>query len=118
MNWAKLLYVICMVESSGNPNVEDGDGGLAVGMYQIHQQYVFDVNRIYNTSYTHDDCRDRSTAELIVIKYLRYWGARYQLNTGKEPTFEDYCRMNNGGCHFYKDRSETDYYWSKCKRFL
>ena len=35
MNWSAILFVIAMVESGANSNVKDGDGGLAVGMYQI-----------------------------------------------------------------------------------
>jgi hypothetical protein len=114
MNWAGLLFVIAMVESGGNPTPKDGDGGLAFGMYQIHSGYVEDVNRVYDTTYTHDDARDRETAELIVVRYLRYWANRYELNTGNKATAEDYFRLHNGGCHFWKKRHKTDGYAKKC----
>lgn len=115
MNWSTVLFIIAMVESGANSNVPDGDGGLAVGMYQIHQSYIDDVNRVYGTTYNHEDMRTRGKAEDVVIKYLNYWGSRYQLNTGKVPQVEDYCRMHNGGCHFYKKRHKTDEYWRKCR---
>tara|TARA_R100001510_G_C7550934_1_gene134773 strand:- start:85 stop:462 length:378 start_codon:yes stop_codon:yes gene_type:complete len=118
MNWASLLFVLAMVESSGNPHVRDGDGGLAKGMYQIHKSYLTDVNYIFGNNYTHEQMKDRRTAELVVVKYLHYWGYRYEFNTGLKPTIEDYCRMHNGGCHFYKKRHKTDNYWNKCKNII
>ena len=118
MNWAGLLFVIAMVESGGNPDVKDGDGGLAFGMYQIHSGYVQDVNRVYGTHYTHEDMRERKKAEDVVLKYLAYWGERYQINTGNPPTAEDYFRLHNGGCHFWKKRQLTDGYVRKCERII
>lgn len=118
MNWSAILFVIAMVESGANSNVKDGDGGLAVGMYQIHQSYVDDVNRVYGTEYTHEDMRTRSKAEDVVIKYLTYWGSRYQLNTGKVPMAEDYFRLHNGGCHFWKKKHKTDGYVKKCQKII
>lgn len=118
MNWAGILFVIAMVESGGNPNVKDGDGGLAFGMYQIHSGYVEDVNRVYGTTYTHNDMRQRKKAEDVVLKYLSYWGNRYQINTGNAPTAEDYFRLHNGGCHFWKKKHKTDGYIKKCKKVI
>ncbi len=115
MNWAGILFVIAMVESGANPNVKDGDGGLAFGMYQIHSGYVEDVNRVYGTTYTHNDMRQRKKAEDVVLKYLSYWGNRYQINTGNAPTVEDYFRLHNGGCHFWKKKHKTDGYVKKCE---
>jgi len=118
MNWSAILFVIAMVESGGNPNVKDGDNGQSWGMYQIQSGYIEDVNRVYKTNYTHEDARDRNKAELIVIKYLRYWGNRYELNTGKAPAAEDYFRLHNGGCHFYKKKHKTDNYVKKCLKVI
>lgn len=118
MNWAGLLFVIAMVESGGDPTPPDGDGGLAFGMYQIHSGYVEDVNRVYGTTYTHEDARNKETAELIVVRYLRYWANRYELNTGKVATAEDYFRLHNGGCHFWKKEHKTDGYWKKCQNVI
>ena len=118
MNWSAILFVIAMVESGGNPNVKDGDNGQSWGMYQIQSAYIEDVNRVYKTNYTHEDARDRNLAELIVVKYLRYWGNRYELNTGNAPTAEDYFRLHNGGCHFYKKKHKTDAYVKKCFKVI
>jgi hypothetical protein len=107
-----------MVESGGNPNVKDGDNGQSWGMYQIQSGYIEDVNRVYKTNYTHEDARDRNQAELIVVKYLRYWGNRYELNTGNAPAAEDYFRLHNGGCHFYKKKHKTDSYVKKCLKVI
>ena len=118
MNWSGLLFVIAMVESGGNPTPKDGDNGKAFGMYQIHSGYVQDVNRVYGTSYTHEDMRQRKKAEDVVLKYLAYWGERYQINTGNPPTAEDYFRLHNGGCHFWKKRHLTDGYVKKCEKVI
>lgn len=115
MNWAGLLFVIAMVESGGNLTPPDGDNGKAFGMYQIHAGYVQDVNRVYGTTYTHEDMRKREKAEDVVIKYLAYWGARYEINTGNQPTAEVYFRLHNGGCHFWKKSHKTNGYWKKCQ---
>jgi len=106
--------VIAMVESGGNPTPPDGKLG-EVGMYQILDVYVQDVNRIYNTNYTKEQCRDTRIAEEVVVKYLRYWSHRYELNTGERADAEDYFRLHNGGCHFWKKEQKTDGYWKKCQ---
>jgi hypothetical protein len=118
MNWSAILFVIAMVESGGNPNVKDGDNGQSWGMYQIQSGYIEDVNRVYKTNYTHEDARDRNQARLIVVKYLRYWGNRYELNTGNAPAAEDYFRLHNGGPHFYKKKHKTDSYVKKCLKVI
>ena len=118
MNWSAILFVIAMVESGGNPTPPDGVNGMEFGMYQITSAYVEDVNRIYGTTYSHEDARDRKTAELIVVRYLRYWANRYEINTGKRAAAEDYFRLHNGGCHFWKKKHKTDGYVEKCFKII
>ena len=53
------LAILLQVESCGNPNPPDGDGGLAVGVLQMHPCMVEDVNRILGVAfYTLGDRRD------------------------------------------------------------
>jgi hypothetical protein len=49
-----LILALAMVESSFNPSAV-GDNGDAVGLLQIHECVIQDVNRVYGTSYTLDD---------------------------------------------------------------
>lgn len=51
------MIAILQVESSGGVDLRDGDGGRAVGAYQMWPVAVGEVNRIYGTSYTPADRR-------------------------------------------------------------
>jgi len=94
-----------------------GDNGNAKGIFQIWPSVIQDVNRVYKTSYTHDDMFDPKKATDVAKKYLTYYGKVYKRNTGKEPTPEIYARMWNGGPKGYK-KSATDKYWSKVQKNL
>lgn len=73
------------------------------GIMQIQpDQVIADVNRVYNTSYSHEDCFSRHKSIEIAKLYLNYWIGRYEKNTGKKATFRDYLMCWNGGCHWYK----------------
>jgi hypothetical protein len=73
------------------------------GCMQIQPtQALADVNRIYKTSYTKEDCFDEIKAKKICWLYLTYWIERYEINTKKKATFSDYLKCWNGGPHFYK----------------
>ena len=63
---------------------------------------IEDVNRVYNTSYSYEDCFSREKSLKITQLYLTYWIERYEANTGNKATFRDYLKCWNGGCHWYK----------------
>jgi hypothetical protein len=110
----ELLNAIACIES----NCDDkaiGDGGEAVGRYQIHKIYVDDVNRIAGTSYSYDDRYDPVKSEQMVIIYLTHYGDFYTRVTGKTPTAEVLARIHNGGPYGYR-KKETIKYWNKVKK--
>ncbi len=113
---ALLMPVLASVESGNNPNAV-GDGGKAVGIYQIHPGYVQDVNRIARTAYTLDDRKDPVKAAEMVTIYLTHYGERYVRITGNEINLEALARMHNGGPNGWKMQA-TESYWKKCGTLL
>ena len=55
---AAAMVIILRIETNNGTNVRDGDGGRAVGHYQMHRIAVDEVNRLYGTSYKYSDRRD------------------------------------------------------------
>ena len=109
----KLIAVLMMIESGGNPN-EIGDNGKAVGILQIHKIVIDDVNRIYGTDYRYDDRTDVKHSDSICRLYLAYWGDKYEQEMDMKPSLETYARIWNGGPRGWNKKS-TIKYWNKVK---
>ena len=99
-----LLDAIEWVESKGDSNAV-GDGGEAVGSFQIWEIYVDDCNRISHgkTFYYIDRYSRKESREMVTI-YLKHYGG----------TFEEMARKHNGGPQGHKKES-TKAYWEKIK---
>ena len=108
-----MLPHIAIVESSGGLSTT-GDNGRAIGHLQIWKIVVDDVNRVYKTSYTYQDRNSVVKSEEMYFKYLSFWGKRYKINTGLDPTEEVYSRIWSGGPQGYKRKGTLRYY----KRYL
>ena len=106
----RLLDAICHVESRGKADAI-GDGGKAVGAYQIHPAVVADVNRICGTAYTLEDRLDPAKAREICQAYLSHYGER------AGGTDEAHARVWNGGPKGHKKRA-TVAYWNRVQRQL
>lgn len=113
---AILLQALAVVESAENPSAI-GDEGCAIGILQITESCVNDVNRVYDTDYKHMDAFNPALSEEIATAYLLYWGQNYRVTTGKEPTMEVLARIWNGGPTGYNNPN-TKPYWDKVKREL
>jgi len=118
----QLILVLCLVESSLDPNAI-GDGGDAVGILQIHECVIQDVNRIYKTDYNLNDRYDPMLSKMICRKYLSHWGKVYTKRTGKEPTAEILAKIWNGGALAYEKTNprvveRLDAYWRKVHKLL
>ena len=117
-----LLDAIEWVESKGDPDAI-GDGGAAVGAYQIHKIYVDDVNRIrahqnltrpsdfdehgrimLRNPFSYEARTDRTLSRLMTITYLMHYGG----------TPEEMARKHNGGPQGHKKESTLPY-WEKVK---
>lgn len=107
-----LLDALRMVECGDVPNPKDGDGGKAIGPYQIWQPYWQDATEYDPTiGGQYEDCRDREYAEKIVTAYMR----RY-VPSGKW-TDERIARVHNGGPSGWK-RKSTKKYWAEVQKHL
>lgn len=91
---AQILDAIRFVESSHRDDVPDGDGGLAIGPYQIHRVYWQDACDFEpELGGDYQDCRRRDYAERVIDAYMRRWvpGA-WRAGDG-----EVIARVHNGG---------------------
>ena len=115
MQHQPLLDSICKVESNCDSS-EVGDGGLAIGAYQIHRVYWQDAVE-YDPSIggSYSDCYDKDYAEKIVLAYWKRYATEKRL--GRKVTDEDRARIHNGGPNGYKKSCTIDY-WSKVEREL
>ncbi len=119
-----LLNAIEQVESGGDANAV-GDGGAAVGSFQIHKIYVDDVNRIQLAKheerhmgylpYKYHWRKDRNISRDMVSIYLRYYATMRRID--RKPTAEDMARIHNGGPNGWK-KDSTKEYWGKVKIYL
>lgn len=104
----KIIPALIVVESGNNSNAI-GDNGKAFGILQLHKDYIDDVNRIYGTSYVHNDAFDPIKAKDITRLYLTYWGNKYVKDTKKPLTYDVLARLHNGGFDGWKDKGTIEY---------
>jgi hypothetical protein len=86
-----------------------GDRGKAYGRYQVHEEAVLDVNKIYKTNYTHKDMFNPAKARDVLVKYLAYWGKHNKKENGIPPTHKNLAAMWNGGPNGWKKEAARDY---------
>lgn len=104
----QLLDAIAVVESGNNANAI-GDGGKAVGVYQLWEVYVKDVNRFAHTTYTSKDRYNPVKSREITQLYITHYGA------GK--SIEAQARIHNGGPKGHK-KAATLKYWRKIQKAM
>lgn len=110
----RLLPALEFVESTNNPDAI-GDKGASLGILQIQQAVITDVNRAFKTNYTHADAFDPVKARDICRKYLAIYATEKRL--GRAPTMEDAARIWNGGPNGHK-KDATNKYWHKVAKAL
>lgn len=109
------LDSLAFVESGGNPRAV-GDGGKAIGLFQIWKIYVDDVNRILGKPvFDYVDRLDSDKSRAMVRIYLKHYASEKRL--GRPVTFEDMARIHNGGPDGWRKES-TKKYWRKVKRIM
>ena len=95
-----LLDAIARVESRNDPNAT-GDGGRALGPYQIHRAYWADGTRFLGVHWSFADARDPHKAREVVRAYL--------LTYGRGCSLLEMARIHNGGPAGYKKRCTLPY---------
>ena len=107
-----ILDAIRKTETGGekDPRNAVGDGGKAIGPFQIHYSYWKDAVQFDpSIGGTYQDCRDEEYARRIV---LAYW-TRY----APDWKFETLARTHNGGPKG-SVRKSTVKYWARVQRNL
>lgn len=112
--WSTFLDAIQQVEtgSEKDPNNAVGDGGKALGAYQIWHSYWLDAveHRPDLKARGYQAVRDPVYAREIVRAYM----ARY---APKNATWEDMARIHNGGPKGHR-KNATKAYWTKVQKTL
>lgn len=108
----KLLSAIETVESGGRGDeTPDGDGGKAIGPFQIHKSYwkdAVDFDKSIGGKY--EDCHKLEYSRKIVRAYM----SRY---APVGATDETAARIHNGGPKG-AEKKATKGYWEKVKKVL
>lgn len=107
-----LLEALRWVESGGHKNGgrgATGDGGRAIGPYQIHRSYFVDAR----VAGRYEDCRDPAFARRVVIAYWQRWCPEALALRDLELL----ARVHNGGPRGDR-KSSTLGYWKKVERRL
>ena len=108
-----LLNALAVVESNNNDNAI-GDGGKAIGRYQIWEVYWHDaVEFCPSLKGEYQDVKSQEYAERIIVAYL----LRYAKGAVDCKDFEQLARMHNGGPKGYKKKA-TLKYWNRVEKEL
>ncbi len=108
----ELLQAIRLVETGG---CEDGgrnaigDGGRAIGPYQIHRPYWQDSRRAGR----YQDCRDPEYSRRVVLAYWARWCPAALERTDAEVL----ARVHNGGPRGV-EKASTRLFWTKVRAAL
>jgi hypothetical protein len=108
----ELLDAIRMVESGGlkdGGRKATGDGGKAIGPFQIHRPYWEDSK----VPGKHDDCRDPEYARKVVLAYWK----RYAPKALESVDVQSLARVHNGGPDGARQEC-TLVFWGKVERQL
>ena len=100
-----ILDAIRAQESGGHPDPANavGDGGKALGPYQIHRSYWLDaVNFDKTLGGRYEDVRDQAYAERVILAYWRRYAPAWDAET--------LARTHNGGPKG-ATRNSTLQYW-------
>lgn len=113
------LAAIRMVESGNDPSAV-GDGGRAIGCYQVWESYWSDAVEFSGLGGNYRDCFKPDYADRVVREYMKRYCTEKRL--GRKPTWEDIARMHNGGPRAVwatgKKKENLDRYVAKVKAQL
>jgi len=112
--YKEFFDALASVESSGMDSPPDGDGGKAIGPFQIWEVYWIDATE-YDKSFIggYSDCRDRKYAERVVMAYMQ----RYAYDAWENRDWETCARIHNGGPRGNRKIS-TNEYWYRFEKAL
>jgi hypothetical protein len=105
----EILDALRWVETRDRAHPPDGDGGKAIGPYQIHRSYWQDAR----LDGEYEQCRDRAYAECVIEAYM----LRYVPEAWWSCDPEVIARTHNGGPKG-RFKAATDRYWRAVENTL
>ena len=121
-SWRQVLDAVRVVETGGSPNGgigATGDGGKALGPYQIWEIYWKDA-RIKNRNYR-EVLNDKVLSEKVIYRYMKRYQPealkRLESGTANFTDVEKVSRTHNGGPSGFRKRA-TIFYFQKVKKAL
>jgi hypothetical protein len=120
-----LILALERVESNGN-EIAYNEREKALGCLQIRPIMLADYNRIYGTSFTHDEMKDRIISHDIAIGIFHHYG-KYIENSGETITAKHFSFIWNGGGSAWKrvnnprddqKQKNLEIYWTKVSKHL
>lgn len=90
------LHAIAQIESSGRASAV-GDGGKALGMYQLHQGVITDYNRAHNARIKHQDALEPKIGLMVASWYLNTKIPQYLAHYRLPDTLENRLTAYNQG---------------------
>lgn len=111
----KFLNALVAVESGGN-DAAVGDGGRALGAFQIWKPYFQDAQEFDKSLKLVD--YQQVTNRNIAIKVVLAYFMRYETKAVKDLNFEILARLHNAGPGWRNKIPKTDLYWSKVSKEL
>ena len=109
---ASIMSILKTVETNNNTD-SIGDNGRSYGILQIQRSVVSDVNRIYNTEYSHDDMFSEKASEEVFKLYICYGREVFLKKHCRFPTESEMVRMWNGGIYKGYTYKQTKSYYQK-----
>ena len=108
--YSEIIDVLKHVETNNRPTMI-GDNGDSYGVLQVQWRAVQDVNRYFDTNYTHEDMFQVECAEEVTALYMQMGAELYYKKHGKQPTEEVLVRNHNGGIYRgYRIKATIPYY--------
>ena len=109
--WAEFIRAVGQVES-GQDDAAVGDGGKAIGRYQIWRVYWIDATEFDKSiGGRYEDVRDKDYAEKVMRSYFR----RYASRAYESGDWQTLARIHNGGPRGHK-KAATIGYWEKVQK--
>jgi hypothetical protein len=114
---------------SGNNDAAVGDGGKALGRYQLHKEYVDECNRIASLEYGHEiqpwSYEDRLSPQrsgAMVVKWTGHWVAKMEKKCHIVMTNQDRLSLHRWGptkwCPKCNEHPVDVSRWEKAKQYL
>ena len=112
LTYDDFFYALAEVESNHNDDAV-GDGGNAIGRYQVWRVYWIDATEFSGIGGKYEDVKDKAYAERIIEAYMQ----RYAREAWAAKDWETLARIHNGGPRGHKKKATVPY-WQKVKAVL